>query len=70
MTPHLSKLCEKPNYIRIKGNTFVEDDLFNNEIRNKGLIRNLTSGLIIIMKNDDEYIAAADTRRDGTVRGN
>ena len=70
MNESIEKAIEKPNYIKIKGNIFVEDDILNNEISIKGLKRNLTSGIVIIMKNDDGYIAAADSRRDGTVRGN
>jgi gamma-glutamyltranspeptidase/glutathione hydrolase len=70
MNESIEKAIEKPNYIKIKGNIFVEDDILNNELSTKGLKRNLTSGIVIIKKNDDGYIAAADSRRDGTVRGN
>ena len=66
----IKESIENPNYIRIKGKTYVEDEMLNKNLEIPGLKRNLTSGLGIIKKKDGEFIGAADSRRDGTVRGN
>ena len=42
----------------------------NKKLAIKGVKRNLTSGLGIIFKEKERYLAGADSRRDGTVRGN
>ncbi len=61
---------ESPNYIRIHNRTFVESEKLNQKLENKGQKRDLTSGLAIIKKENGKLIAGADSRRDGTVKGN
>ena len=70
MNEKIDKAIEKPNYIMINGNIFVEDESLNYDLKNRGIKRNLTSGLAIIKNEGDYLIAGADSRRDGTVRGN
>ena len=36
---------------------------------NKSIIRKLTSGLAVIKKTEEGFIGVADSRRDGSVRG-
>ena len=66
----IDKAIEKPNYIKINGKIFVEDESLNYNLKKIGMKRNLTSGLAIIKNEGEKLIAGADSRRDGTVRGN
>jgi len=61
---------ENPNYIKIKGKTFIENVEQNKTLINKGMVRELTSGLAIIANKKNGFLAVADPRRDGSVRGN
>ncbi len=65
----LKKSIDNPNFLKIKGKSFVEDKKLNKMIDKKGLVRNLTSGLGVIKKEKDSYVGIADKRRDGTVMG-
>ena len=67
---NIKEAIEDPNYIKIRGKIYIEDEKLNNKLAIKGVKRNLTSGLGIIFKEKDRYLAGADSRRDGTVRGN
>lgn len=58
------------NYIKIYGNTFVEDEKLAAIINEKVQVRSLTSGLGVIIKKNKSFFGYADPRRDGTVRGN
>ncbi len=58
-----------PNFLRIKGNSYIESEELNKLIDNNGLVRNLTSGLAVIKKEKDIFIGIADRRRDGSVIG-
>ena len=66
----ITKAIESPNYIKIKDRVFIESDDLNDNLNRIGKKRSLTSGLAIIKKNQKYFSAAADSRRDGTVRGN
>ncbi len=66
----LSESINSPNYIRINGKSFIESQKLKAEIIGNTKVRSLTSGLGIIEKKDDLYFGFADSRRDGTVRGN
>jgi len=66
----LEKSLNNPNYLRIKGKTFLEDESLKKDLIGNANIRNLTSGLAVIYKTKDGYLGVADTRRDGTVMGN
>ena len=66
----LEESLKNPNYIRIKGRTFLEDKSLEENLIGDADIRNLTSGLAVIYKTKDGYLGVADTRRDGTVMGN
>ena len=70
MKESIEKAIEKPNYIKIKDKIFVEEDSLKLSIKDKAFRRNLTSGLAIIKNHNNVFEAAADSRRDGTVRGN
>ncbi|MBS91822.1 MAG: hypothetical protein CMM95_02055 [Rickettsiales bacterium] len=65
----LKTSLNSPNFLRIKGKSFVENEEQNKKIENNGLVRSLTSGLAVIKKEKGNYIGIADKRRDGTVRG-
>ena len=73
-TLYLNKTIEKainePNYIKINDKIFVETDSLRDIVKQNALKRNLTSGLAIIIKKKKNFKAVADSRRDGTVRGN
>ena len=61
---------ESPNYIKINEKTYFEDESlkkFSSE--NQSTIRKLTSGLAVIKKTEEGFIGVADSRRDGSVRG-
>ena len=60
----------KHKVIKIKDKIFVETDSLRNIVKQNALKRNLTSGLAIIIKKKKNFEAVADSRRDGTVRGN
>ena len=66
----LEKSLNNPNYLRIKGRTFLEDKSLKKNLIGSADIRNLTSGLAVIYKTKDGYLGVADKRRDGTVMGN
>jgi gamma-glutamyltranspeptidase/glutathione hydrolase len=66
----VEKSLNNPNYLRIKGRTFLEDKSLRKNLIGIANIRNLTSGLAVIYKTNDGYLGVADTRRDGTVMGN
>ena len=66
----LEKSLNNPNYLRIKGRTFLEDRSLKKNLTGIADIRNLTSGLAVIYKTKDGYLGVADKRRDGTVMGN
>ena len=66
----LEKSLNNPNYLRIKGRTFLEDKSLKKNLTGIADIRNLTSGLAVIYKTKDGYLGVADKRRDGTVMGN
>lgn len=70
MNESIDEAIEKPNYIKIKDKIFVEEDSLKLSIEDKAFKRNLTSGLAIIKNHNNVLEAAADSRRDGTVRGN
>ena len=64
------KSIESPNYVKINGNTYFEDEnLKEITSENEPIIRKLTSGLAVIKKTKDGFIGVADPRRDGSVRG-
>ena len=70
LNKNIEKAINEPNYIKIKNKIFVENDSLKNLIKQNSVKRNLTSGLAIIKKENEFFEAAADSRRDGTVRGN
>ena len=65
----IKQSIESPNYIRIKNQTYIEDEILNKNLKYKSKKRNLTSGISVIKKENGFYIAGTDPRRDGTVRG-
>ena len=67
---NIEKAINDPNYIKIKDKIFVETDSLKDIVKQNALKRNLTSGLAIIINKKKKFEAAADYRRDGTVRGN
>ena len=70
LNKNIEKAINEPNYIKIKDKIFVETDSLKRLIKQNSYKRNLTSGLAIIKKKNGLFEAAADSRRDGTVRGN
>jgi len=66
----IEEAINEPNYIKIRNKIFVENESLKKIIKQNSLKRNLTSGLAIIKKENELFEAAADSRRDGTVRGN
>ena len=60
---------ESPNFIKINGKIYFEKKKLNEISSEKGNIRNLTSGLVVIRKESKFYEGVADSRRDGSVRG-
>ena len=66
----LEKSLNNPNYLRIRGRTYLEDKSLKKDLIGTADIRNLTSGLAVIYKTKDGFLGVADTRRDGTVMGN
>ena len=66
----IKKSIESPNYIKINEKTYFEDKILKKfSSDNKSIIRKLTSGLAVIKKTEEGFIGVADTRRDGSVRG-
>ncbi len=65
----INQSLESPNYIAINGKIFLENEKLNLELKRKGEVRKLTSGLAIIQKKNNYYLGVADNRRDGSVRG-
>ena len=65
----LEKSFKKPNFIRIKGNTYLEKEE-QKKLSNQGKVRKLTSGLASIKVDKKSIQGIADHRRDGSVRGN
>ena len=66
----LEKSFKKPNFIRIKGNTYLEKEEQKKKLSNQGKVRKLTSGLASIKVEKKSIQGIADHRRDGSVRGN
>ena len=66
---NLKNIVESPNFIKINGKVFFEKKELNKISSEKGKIRNLTSGLAVIRKESKFYEGVADSRRDGSVRG-
>ena len=66
---NLKKIVESPNFLKINGKIFFEKKELNKISSEKGNIRNLTSGLAVIRKESKFYEGVADSRRDGSVRG-
>ncbi|MFL2679641.1 MAG: gamma-glutamyltransferase family protein [Alphaproteobacteria bacterium] len=60
---------KSPNYLKIKGKTFIEDPTLLDPIKFKAKVRKLNSGLAIIKKDNNNLLGVADFRRDGSVRG-
>ncbi len=60
---------KSPNYLKIKGKTFIEDPALFDSIKFKAKVRKLNSGLAIIKKENNNFLGVADFRRDGSVRG-
>ena len=66
----IKKSIESPNYIKINEKTYFEDKILKKfSSDNKSIIRKLTSGLAVIKKTEEGFIGVADSRRDGSVRG-
>ena len=59
----------KPNYIKIRNKTFVENEDLKKNLKQVSKIRNLTSGLAIIENTENGFNGIADFRRDGTAKG-
>ncbi|MBC10822.1 MAG: hypothetical protein CMP32_02795 [Rickettsiales bacterium] len=59
----------KPNYIKIRDKTFVENEDLKKNLKQVSKIRNLTSGLAIIENTENGFNGIADFRRDGTAKG-
>ena len=59
----------KPNYIKIRDKTFVENEYLKKNLKQVSKIRNLTSGLAIIENTENGFNGIADFRRDGTAKG-
>ena len=70
LNKNIERAINEPNYIKIKDKIFVETDSLRDIVKQNALKRNLTSGLAIIIKKKKNLEAVADSRRDGTVRGN
>ena len=70
LNKNIERAINEPNYIKIKDKIFVETDSLRDIVKQNALKRNLTSGLAIIIKKKKNFEAVADSRRDGTVRGN
>ena len=64
----LETSIKSPNYIKINGLVFLEDNSLKTEVKLKSKVRSLTSGIAIIVKKKKKYYGFADHRRDGTVR--
>ena len=47
---NIKEAIEGPNYIKIRGKIFIENDKLNKKLTTNGVKRNLTSGLGIIIK--------------------
>ena len=69
---YLNKTLEisvkSPNYIKINGLVFLEDNSLKTEVNLKSKVTSLTSGIAIIVKKKEKFYGFADHRRDGTVR--
>ena len=69
---YLNKTLEisikSPNYIKINGLVFLEDNSLKTEVKLNSKVRSLTSGIAIIVKKKKKIYGFADHRRDGTVR--
>ena len=60
---------KSPNYLKIKGKTFIEDSALFESTKFKAKVRKLNSGFAIIKKDNNNLLGIADFRRDGSVRG-
>ena len=64
----LATSIKSPNYIKINGLVFLEDNSLKTEVNLKSKVTSLTSGIAIIVKKKEKFYGFADHRRDGTVR--
>ena len=64
----LATSIKSPNYIKINGLVFLEDNSLKTELNLKSKVTSLTSGIAIIVKKKEKFYGFADHRRDGTVR--
>ena len=64
----LETSIKSPNYIKINGLVFVENDTLQTRVKQNSKVRSLTSGIAIILKKNKKFYGFADHRRDGTVR--
>ena len=69
---YLNKTLEvsikSPNYIKINGLVFLEDNSLKTKVKLDSKVRSLTSGIAIIVKKKKKIYGFADHRRDGSVR--
>ena len=65
----LQEVVESPNFLKINGKIYFEKKKLNEISSQKGNIRNLSSGLVVIRKESKIFEGVADSRRDGSVRG-
>ena len=59
---------KSPNYIKINGKIFLENLSLKSQIKENSIIGDLTSGIGIIVRDENQLVGFADPRRDGTVR--
>ena len=64
----LENSIKSPNYLKINGLVFLENNSLKPKIKEKSKVRGLTSGIAIIFKKKKKFYGFADHRRDGTVR--
>ena len=64
----LENSIKSPNFIKINGSVFLENISLKPKVKENSKVRNLTSGIGIIVKKKNKFFGFADHRRDGTVR--
>jgi gamma-glutamyltranspeptidase/glutathione hydrolase len=64
----LENSIKSPNFIKINGSIFLENISLKPKVKENSKVRNLTSGIGIIVKKKNKFFGFADHRRDGTVR--
>jgi len=64
----LEASIKSPNFIKINGSIFLENISLKPKVKGYSKVRNLTSGIAIIVKKKNKIYGFADHRRDGTVR--